>query len=214
MGINLKKTLIYHITHVDNLPGILSAGGLWSDTEREQQDLPFVNIAHAGIKGRRRNIPVPVSEGGVVADYVPFYFCPRSPMLYVINMGGVEGYRGNQREVVHLCAHLAGAIEKTKWCAASGHAIMALSEFFSNKEDLLSFDWDAIWAKGWGYPYYTEDSDLERRKQAEFLVHRFFPWDLFLGIGVIDDSMRERAESLFADTEHKLPVKVKRKWYY
>ena len=37
------------------------------------------------------------------ADYVPFYFGPKSPMLYAIKQGKVEGYQG-QREIVYLVA--------------------------------------------------------------------------------------------------------------
>ncbi len=41
---------IFHITHLDNLEGILLAGGLWSDAQRSAQNLTSTNIGHLHIK--------------------------------------------------------------------------------------------------------------------------------------------------------------------
>jgi hypothetical protein len=73
---------IYHITHIENLPSILEHRGLWCDGEAAKQDLCEVSIAYDHLKQRRLHHPVPVGPGGVLADYVPFYFAPRSPMLH------------------------------------------------------------------------------------------------------------------------------------
>ena len=71
---------IYHITPVEHLPIIIGEGGLRCDVVA--QKVATVNIAHKSIKARRLKKAVRVGPGGVVADYVPFYFAPRSPMLY------------------------------------------------------------------------------------------------------------------------------------
>lgn len=91
---------IYHITSVDNLPGIIKAGGLLCD--RDAKNIQFVSIAHKRIKERRLKKKVPIGAGGVLADYVPFYFAPRSPMLFTINKGNVEGYARGQQPIVHF----------------------------------------------------------------------------------------------------------------
>ena len=78
---------IYHITPIDNLPGIIKAGGLFCD--RDAKNIQFVSIGHRNIKERRLRKKVPCEPGGVIADYVPFYFAPRSPMLFTINKGNV-----------------------------------------------------------------------------------------------------------------------------
>ena len=87
-------TDIFHITHIRNLQNIINDGGLWCDRVVSQRNLAHVSIAHQHIKDRRAQKNVPIPPHGVVADYVPFYFAPRSPMLYSISRGNVEGYQG------------------------------------------------------------------------------------------------------------------------
>jgi hypothetical protein len=75
---------VYHITHVDNLPGILAEGGLWSDAVMLVRSGPAEGIGMGQIKERRLALPVRCHPGDHVGDYVPFYFCPRSIMLYLV----------------------------------------------------------------------------------------------------------------------------------
>ena len=60
-----------------------------------------------------------------------------------------------------------------------------------------------------------EDMDRQRRKQAEFLVHRSLPWDLLTAIGVCNEAARGRVEAVLAAHQRKtLPVTVQTEWYY
>jgi len=43
-----------------------------------------------------------VGPRGVVADYLPFYFAPRSPMLYAIARDNVPEYTGGVDPLVYL----------------------------------------------------------------------------------------------------------------
>lgn len=96
-------TPIYHITHVDNLPAIIAAGGLRCVAGLGgTSGGAYVNIAHGHIQDRRARKTVPCGPGGTLCDYVPFYFAPRSPMLYALSEGGVVGYTDGQTPVVHL----------------------------------------------------------------------------------------------------------------
>jgi len=89
---------IYHITHVDNLPSIIAAGGLFSDALMLAQGGPAAGIGMSKIKTRRLALPVDCHPGDKVGDYVPFYFCPRSIMLFVIHRANHPDltYRGGQ----------------------------------------------------------------------------------------------------------------------
>ena len=74
---------IFHIVHVDNLASIVKDGFLWPDAVMAQRRDAAV-IGNEEIKGDRIRLPVSCHPGTCVGDYVPFYFCPRSVMLYVI----------------------------------------------------------------------------------------------------------------------------------
>jgi hypothetical protein len=205
-------TLIYHITHLRNLSSILEQGGLWCDGEATRRNLCAVGIAHGHIKERRTRLPVPVGPGGCLGDYVPFYFAPRSPMLYALNRGAVEHYERGQEEIVHLVSSVERVAEKKLAFAFSdGHAIMALSKFYDKLEDLSQIDWSLMKEKYWADT--SEDPDRTRRRQAEFLVHGFFPWSGLLGIGAMTEAAAQRTLEILGP-DPALKVKVKQDWYY
>jgi hypothetical protein len=202
-------TPIYHITHVKNLQRIVGEGGLHCD--RSAQELKSVNIGHPHIKARRLNRAVPLGPKGTVGEYVPFYFAPRSPMLYVISRGGVEGYTDGQEAVIHLRS-TAEAVKKAglSWVFTEGHADMDYTDFFDDLKDLDKIDWNLMEAKYWRDT--DDDPDRKRRRQAEFLVHEFFPWELVSYIGVYDRSIAGTVGKLLKGDGPK--VGVERGWYY
>lgn len=202
-------TPIYHITHVENLRRIAAEGGLHCD--RSAQKLKSVNIGHMHIKERRLNRAVPLGPKGTVGDYVPFYFAPRSPMLYVISRGGVEGYADGQQLVVYLCS-TAEAVKKAglRWVFTEGHADMGFTDFFDDLKDLTKVDWNLMQARYWHDT--NDDPDRKRRRQAEFLVHEFFPWKLVSYIGVYDRSVVATVGDLLKGDNPG--VRIEQGWYY
>jgi hypothetical protein len=179
---------IYHITHINNLRRIIAEGGLHCD--RRAQDVKSVNIGHMHIKQRRLNRPVPLGPRGTVGDYVPFYFAPRSPMLYAISRGGVEGYTEGQQPVIYLRS-TAEMVDEAglRWVFTEGHADMGYTDFFDDFRDLIKIDWPLMEERYWHDT--DDDPDRKRRRQAEFLVHQFFPWELVSYVGVYDHSIAE-----------------------
>lgn len=137
-----RDALLYHFTHVRNLDGIsahgLRADGLLPDTA--------VECAEAGIKERRRLLPVPIAQHGTVADYVPFYFAPRSPMLYRIHHGDVSGYSDGQRNLVYLVTQASRIIQqRLAWVATDRNAALADSRYTADLEELSSHvDWEIM----------------------------------------------------------------------
>lgn len=90
-------TDVYHITHVDNLASIIATGGLLCDARTGTAAVAPVSIGHSHIKQRRAARAVPVGPGQTLAEYVPTYFGPRSPMLFAIKEGAVLTYQGRAR---------------------------------------------------------------------------------------------------------------------
>ncbi|MBM4034453.1 MAG: DUF4433 domain-containing protein [Planctomycetes bacterium] len=195
---------IYHITHVDNLAEIVRAGCLWSDAKRIELGLGSTLVGMSNIKGRRLRLPVACHPGTAVGDYVPFYFCPRSIMLYILSMGNHPelSYRGGQRPIVHLVADLRATVA---WAEAQGHR-WALSDrnagtryarFFNGLRGLEEINWNAVGATDF------RDPVIRDGKQAEFLVHEFFPWELVEEVGVIDASALRQVQAVLAASAHK-----------
>jgi hypothetical protein len=200
---------IYHITHLDNLPGIIKEGGLHCD--RTAQNMKSMNIGHKHIKARRLNRSVPVGPRGTVGDYVPFYFAPRSPMLFAISRGNVEGYTAGQRPVIYLCSSTEAVdAAKLRWVFTEGHADMDYTDFFDDFKNLGQIDWSLMRAKYWRDT--DEDGDRKRRRQAEFLVKDFFPWKLVRQIAVYgNDTAKIVSGILVGNTP---PIVVEQGWYY
>lgn len=206
-------TDIYHITHIRNLPGILKDGGLWCDRVVSQRNLAHVSIAHQHIKDRRAQKNVPIPPHGVVADYVPFYFAPRSPMLYSISRGNVEGYQGGQSEVLHLVSSAEAVLQiGLPFVFTDGHAEMSISHFYQDLQDLAKIDWEVMRSVYWNDT--NTDGDRKRRRQAEFLVHEFIPFSLLERIGVAGQRMAKITSALLAELEQKPLIEVKPAWYY
>ena len=164
----MSSTPIYHITHFRNIAGILQAEGLLSDSERIRKDLKVVGIAHETLKQRRLHKRLLMTMFDSLGDYIPFYFANRSPMLYSIHTGYVEGYDGGQASVVYLVSDAESVAASTsELCFTNGQAVEAITEFFNSLDHLNNIDWDVI--KDWSWSN-RDDLDRKRRKQAEFLV--------------------------------------------
>ncbi len=206
-------TPIYHITHIRNLSNIIKDDGLWCDRIVSDKGVAFVSIAHNHIKDRRVTKQVPVSKGGVLADYVPFYFAPRSPMLYAIHRGNVQGYSDGQKPILHLVSSAEVIQGKgLSFAFTDGHAPMDISQYYDKLSNLNQVDWKIMKEVYWADT--PEDGDRSRRRQAEFLVHQFFPFSLIETIGVINRDVAVEAAGLLQALKQKVSVKVIPAWYY
>jgi hypothetical protein len=81
----VPSRLIYHITHVENLPEIIADGALFSEHRLIADGRKPAVIGMDHLKERRLRKKVLCHPHLTVGDFVPFYFCPRSIMLYVID---------------------------------------------------------------------------------------------------------------------------------
>lgn len=206
-------TPIYHITHIRNLQSILKLGGLIANNRLKQQQINYQDIAHGSIQDRRTLIRVPCAAGGCLHDYIPFYFAPRSPMLYTINRGNVEGYAEGQNPILHIVteAEIISA-NNLVFAFTDGHAVMDYSEFYDDLQFLNMIDWEIMRAKYWNNT--QEDGDRRRRRQAEFLVHQLCPWALITEIGVINHTVSSQVEQILQNFNCQTPVRVYPSWYY
>jgi len=208
-----NPTFIYHITSIENLHSILSNNGLVCINQLHNEGSSFVNIAYEQIQSRRSEKQVPLPPFGNLHDYVPFYFAPRSPMLYTINQGNVPQYQGGQKQIIYLISTIQQVLsEKIPFVFTDGHAIINYSEFYNDPADLKQIDWGIMNSRYWNDT--TEYPDRKRKRQAEFLAFKFFPIDSVLEIGVINDTLQDQAHKILQCNTINIPVKVRREWYY
>ncbi len=204
---------IYHISSKANLSKILEHGGLLpKNREGELSSLP-INIAYEGIQQRRSETEVPIAPFGTLHDYIPFYFAPRSPMLFAIHHGKIKGYSGGQKDIIYFISSSEVASDnKLPFVFTDGHAVMAFSEFYNQQEDLDKVDWQIMNDSFWGDT--PEDPDRKRRRQAEFLVKDFMPLSCIKGIAVIDADSEKFVKKLLNEYGIPMKVSVKYEWYY
>lgn len=206
---------LYHITHIGNLPAILAAGGLKSDAALVAEGGPPSSIGMGNIKQRRLALPVKCHPGDMVGGYVPFYFCPRSIMLYLIHCANHPelAYRGGQGPILHLEADLNEAVawaeaNARRWAFSLSNAGAYYTEFRSQLAQLDEVDWAAVAATDF------RSAQVKEGKQAEFLVQDFFPWQLVRRIGVIDVRVYGEVSRALEGAEHRPEVEVRREWYF
>lgn len=211
---------VYHIVHVDRLPSILGIGHLWSDARMAGRAGTGTTIGMADIKRRRlRELTLASHPGLHVGECVPFYFCPRSVMLYLIWQANHPelAYRGGQGPIVHLEADLQATVA---WAASEGlRWAFTLSNagayYFEDRADLARLDevnWEAVNARKWsgtGVPGTIKDG-----KQAEFLVEGRFPWHLIERIGTRSRSVAQQVSNAIRGLGHRPRVEILPDWYY
>ena len=205
---------IYHIVHVDKLAAIAQAGLLSDAAMRATAPVGTV-IGMNSIKDRRLTLPVSCHDRTNVGDYVPFYFCSRSIMLYVIycaNHTELE-YRGGQRPIVHLEADLHETIrwadaQSRRWAFTPANAGAYYTPFYSSVDALDQLNWPAIASTDF------RSADIKEAKQSEFLVHDRFPWQLVRRIGVVDSAIAARAHAAVRQAAHRPPIEIQPSWYY
>lgn len=209
-----KNLKIYHIVHADRLPSIIADGHLWCDRVVIQRRVAGTTIGINNIKHRRLNVLTLTSHPGLyVGDCVPFYFCPRSVMLYVIYRGNNPdlSYRGGQAQIIHLEADLYNVVAWAKganhnWAFTTSNAGSNYFHDYSDLADLDKINWEAVVAKQW--------VNYKEYKQAEFLIEHSFPWMLIERIGVASRTTQINVQTALQNATHRPPVNIIPDWYY
>lgn len=206
---------IYHICHVDRLASIVATGGLLSDAAIAQAALPGTVIGMNHIKQRRlTQLQLDSQPGLFVGQCVPFYFCPRSVMLFLMHRQSPElAYKGGQGPIIHLQADLQATVawaqaqaQPRRWAFTLSNAGSFYFEDRASLAQLDQVDWNAVAARDW--------RNCREAKQAEFLLEYSFPWHLIERIGVLSQSIATQVAQALPAGGHRPPVQILHDWYY
>ncbi|WP_371999241.1 DUF4433 domain-containing protein (plasmid) [Tistrella mobilis] len=220
---------IYHIVHVDRLASIIQDGVIWSDAEVQRRRCAGTTIGMGHIKRRRLEENWLNSHPELtVGQCTPFYFCPRSVMLYAIHRQ-TQGlsYAGGQDPIIHLKADLQATVQwaeanRRRWAFTDTNAGSRLFNDWCDLDRLDKIRWDVINARNW--------SSEREWKQAEFLIEHSFPWSLVSRIGVksqavvrqvanaLPSSLAPQGANMLSEFEpavhHRPKIEIRADWYY
>lgn len=204
------------MSHVNNLPRIIAAGRLWSEAKRLKREVKCEIVGMSEIKRRRlEELNVTCHNGTKVGEYVPFYFCPRSVMLYILHCGNHPEltYRGGQGPIMHCEADLKAVIEWAdkkgrRWAFSDRNAGARYASFYNDLDSLDKIDWTAVAANDF------RSAQVKEGKQAEFLGFGSFPWELVERIAVLNTRIKRQAEQAIKESNHCPPVLVETNWYF
>ena len=209
-----RQPKIYHIVNIDRLHSIIVDGYLWCDAEINRRKSPGTIIGMHKIKERRLKLPLVSRPGLFVGDCVPFYFCPRSVMLYLIYRKNPElTYQSGQGPIIHLESDLQKAVSwaernKKRWAFTLSNAGSSYFEDRCELTQLGDIDWNAVGATYW------EPQQIKERKQAEFLLEHQFPWELVSRIGVYSQSTYAQATAVVSSAAYRPSIHIMPEWYY
>lgn len=208
-------TTIYRFLHLDNLEIYLSRSMLHAPNYTPNDGLIYKTIHNLDIQVQRTKASITCDPGGVIHDYVAFYFGRWSPMLLQLKTGQVKGYNEGQEPLIYLVSTVQAVISRgVNFVFSDGHGLVAYTKWYNDLNSLDRVDWSIVDQRYWSDN--SEDGDRKRRKQAEFLVHQECPWELVRGITVLSQKVKSKVQEILA----KFPkvaqpsIQVEPSWYY
>lgn len=210
-SLNPEKALIFRITHVKNLPWILDNGLHCRNSAL--QDPKFMNIGNPELIDKRNRRVVPVDPGGMLSDYVPFYFTPYSIMLYNIHTGHGGLTRVANRDIIILVSSLH-KVDKLElnYAFTSGHAYPVYTDYFNKLDHLSEIDWPLLQRRD--FKNDPDDPEKKERYQAEALVHQHLPISALSGIACHNETTKTMIEAELSKRRLEMKVLAKPGYYF
>ena len=186
---------------------------MWCANEIVARNIRYLSIGNRDLTENRANRRVGCSERGNLNDYVPFYFCTQSVMLYLIHKKHSSTYGGGQEPILHFESTVSEFMQRRlPFFFTDRHAYTQYARQFDDIRHLSEVDWATVNAQYWNKT--PDDPDRQERKMAECLVHRFVPIDCVTRIGVYNERYKDEASELLAEFGIRTPVRVRTGWYY
>jgi hypothetical protein len=201
---------LYRITNRENLAHILRYGICNKNHPDANPD--FVSIGNPEIIATRNDHEVKIEGYGKIGDYVPFYFSPKSIMLYNILTGyGVKKIK--PEEIIFLITDIESAVNcKQLYFFSDGQANTRISQHYNDLKDLDKIDWEVV--QSGDFSKSIKDNDRTRRYQAEFLIYKKVPVNCIKAIVVYNESCATFVKKKLALTGLIIQVHIKRPFYF
>lgn len=194
---------IYHLTHILNLPGILSAGAISAGTPA------VVELLAEEVRAQREAAQIIGTEALSLADFVPFFLSPEAELWQSIRgrsagqQISVDARDADITDFVFLVSSVRNVVDSGRpFVVASGGshgALLHTSETRDDAERMLH--------------RLRTDSEVDAMSEAEFLVAERLPLESVTLIGVANDRVRGVVRELIAGSDFTPKVAVYPPWF-
>lgn len=183
---------LYYITHVENLPSILSMGIL-SHQLIEERHIDYKPIYDAQIVGNRKLKNTP--NGHSLWDFANVYFQPRNPMLYRV-------VSEKDRKHIAVLEVQRRVLDIPGIYLTDGNAASQVTNFFDVKEGLkaLARIWNTVSAEWW-----NSVDGSKRKIMAECLVPEVIPPDFIDSVYVANHEVAAQVRKTVPDKITVIP---------
>ncbi len=206
-----ENSFIFRIAHIANVPWILDHGLHCRNSP--ERDPKYVEIGNPELILKRSHRQVSIPPGGVLSDYIPFYFTPHSPMLLNIKTGYQGITRRPMSEIVIMVSSLPSLVaQQISFVFTDRHAYLQTASFFSDLAQLDRIPWDLLQNRDFEKDVY--DPSKFERYQAEALVHRHLPVTALSDIICHGDAQKAMLRGEIEKRRQTLHVAVKPSCYF
>ena len=176
-----EDTLLYHMTHLENMPSILQHG-LFSRKRVQLLKLDFEDIADSEILAGRENF----RHLYTLSEYVPFHFFPKNPFDYAV----CHAHGSKNMAIITISRTLA---ETYNLPVITAHPLNPSAKWYdSYREGLKNIDWKTLDSD---YPYRDySDNNIKQKCMAECLAFDRVPSQYFTEIYVYDDEAKQKID--------------------
>ena len=182
---------LYHMTSISNLRNILTNGLLnYYEVRSKGQIKKDISMQEVqDIRHRKRE----TIHGRIIHEYVPMYFNPKNPMLYV---------RRELQSTIVILKLDRELIFREDSVFTDGNAANAPTKFFNNLNDLSQLDWDCL-----DDDYWTDHEDGKRKRCAEVLAYSSIPVSAIKGIACMNMAVKDYVMQNIV-TDNDIPVLI------
>ena len=211
---DIKDVKLYRIIHIDNLDYILRLGKLTTYNSMEA-DPDYKGIGESELIGLRAEHTITTLNSGNTVnpsrDYLPFYLAPRSVMLYRIQTGHKVA-KIEAKDIVYLVYRLSDILTDISYLFTDGHGYANITRWFDDTAFLHELDWEVINSTQWKNT--EEDSDRQRRKQAEFWIEDEISLNKIQGIAVYNEETKAKVEAICKQNNKEIEIRIVKSYYY
>lgn len=147
---------LWHLTHKDNVPSIMS-NGILNHYDAHKEQVAVIDISDPEVQRIRGRI-VETVYGQKIHSYAPLYVNCRNPMLYC---------RKNLQEHLCLLETDLSVLLKTQSVVSDGNSSSPITKYYRPSDDLTLLPWDVLKAD-----YWRDFEDGSRKRCSEVLVYQ------------------------------------------